>query len=144
MARRNPLMAALEAQPRATILFTGPQAYVSPACVSDPAWAPTWNYAQVRIEAEVGFRPEASGEALARLVAAMEAAAGSGWTIAQMGARYEPMEQAIIAFEAKVLSVHGRFKLGQDERPERLREILDRHPDANLVRWMRRMNAERL
>src|ERR1700750_1090216 len=49
--RSNPLVRALTAQPGVCILFTGPHAYVSPACVSDPKWAPTWNFAQVRIEA---------------------------------------------------------------------------------------------
>ncbi len=55
MARRNPLVAALQADPHAMILFTGPQAYVSPELVSERRWAPTWNYAQLRIEAELRF-----------------------------------------------------------------------------------------
>jgi transcriptional regulator len=143
MARRNPLFAALEAEPEAMILFTGPQAYVSPACVSNPAWAPTWNYAQVRIEARIRFEPAQSGQALDRLVAAMEAKEPTGWTAAQLGARYAPMERAIIAFRAEVLALHGRFKLGQDETQGALDEILARHPDPALVRWMRRVNAGR-
>lgn len=144
MARRNPLMAALEATPEATILFMGPQAYVSPACVSDPTWAPTWNYAEIRIDARVRFQPEATGAALERLVAAMDRNERTGWTPARMGPRYAPMAQAVIAFEAEVLAVHARLKLGQDERIEVLNEILLRHPDKALVRWMRRMNAARL
>ena len=61
MARRNPLFQALTDNPSVLILFSGPQAYVSPACVSDPNWGPTWNYAQVRIEASIEF-DEAGGE----------------------------------------------------------------------------------
>ncbi|CAN7343779.1 FMN-binding negative transcriptional regulator [Phenylobacterium sp. LjRoot225] len=143
MSRRNPLMAALQASPEAVILFTGPQAYVSPARVSEANWAPTWNYAQVRIEARLRFEPEVSG-ALGRLVAAMETAEPTGWTSERLGARYAPMEAAIIGFRAEALAVHARFKLGQDERVAALREILERHPDPALVRWMRRMNAARL
>jgi transcriptional regulator len=143
LARKNPLFQALTADPHTTILFTGPQAYVSPGCVSDPTWAPTWNYAQVRIEAALRFEPAASDEALSRLLAAMEAREPTGWTPADMGARYGPMSRAIIAFRAVVTHSQARFKLGQDEKPERLREILARHTDAALVQWMRRFNAGR-
>jgi transcriptional regulator len=143
MARRNPLHAALAADPAALILFTGPQGYVSPAHVSDPDWGPTWNYAQLRIEATVTFDSDGGDAALALLLAAMERGEPTGWTPAALGARYRPMERAIIAFRAEVTRLEGRFKLGQDERPEMLRDIVARHPDAALVRWMRRFNPGR-
>ncbi len=144
MARRNPLVASLTADRHAVLLFTGPQAYVSTALVSDPAWAPTWNYAQLRIAATIRFEPDRSGEALRMLLDAPGYEAETGWTTAMMGARYAPMEQAIIAFRAEVVQLEGRFKLGQDERPQQLREILRGHPDAALVRWMTRLNMGRL
>ncbi|WP_232475954.1 FMN-binding negative transcriptional regulator [Flavisphingomonas formosensis] len=144
MARRNPLHAALAADPRALILFTGPHGYVSPARVSDPDWGPTWNYAQLRIEADVRFVENGGDAALAQLLAAMERSEPTGWTTESLGARYRPMERAIIAFRAEAMRIEGRFKLGQDERPEMLRDILDRHPDAALTRWMRRFNADRV
>ena len=143
MARRNPLFPALMADSRALILFTGPHAYVSPACVSDPNWGPTWNYAQVRFEANVRFAPDGGDEALQKLLAAMESKEATGWTPDMLGTRYRVMERAIIAFRAEVTHCEARFKLGQDEKPERLREILARHPDAALVRWMRRFNRGR-
>jgi transcriptional regulator len=140
MARRNPLFPALQANPEMLALFCGPQAYVSPAAVSDARWAPTWNYAQLRIATRISFQPDGGGAAIQRLVDAMERAAPTGWTTAMMGERYGPMERAIIAFRAEIVRIDGRFKLGQDETPERLREILSHHPDAALVRWMRRFN----
>jgi len=143
MARRNPLVAGFSGDQAALILFTGPQAYVSHAQVSDPSWAPTWNYAQLRIEATILFQPEGGDEALRLLVEAMERDQPTGWSAAQLGERYRPMERSIIAFRAEVTSVNGRFKLGQDETPARLKEIVARHPDAALVRWMRRFNPRR-
>src|SRR6186713_1813581 len=128
MARRNPLFRTLSENPHALILFMGPQAYVSPAYVTDPTWAPSWNYAQVRIEATIRFEPEATDEALTMLLAAMERHVPSGWTPASMGARYSQLRQSIIAFRAQVTNLRARFKLGQDEKPERLREILARLP----------------
>ena len=143
MARRNPLFAALQADPAMLALFTGPQAYISPAAVSDPGWAPTWNYAQLRVAARVDFIPDGGGAAIQQLIDAMERDRPSGWTTAMMGDRYGPMVDAIIAFRAEIVRIEGRFKLGQDEKPERLREILDRHPSTALVRWMRRFNPGR-
>jgi transcriptional regulator len=141
--RRNPLFQALTADPRASVLFTGPQAYVSPACVSDPSWAPTWNFAQVRIDATVRFNEDGIDEALHALTDAMEAREPTGWSPASMGARYPTMSRVVVAFRAEVNRHQGRFKLGQDEKPQTLREILARHSDPVLVRWMRRFNVGR-
>lgn len=144
MARRNPLLAALEVEPRAMLLFTGPQAYVSPGLVSTPTWAPTWNYAQVRIEANIRPRPDLGHDALERLTRVMDEPDQTGWRPRDVGARYDAMERAIIAFEADVISVTARFKLGQDETDQSLAEILAGHPDPVLTRWMRRLNAGRI
>jgi transcriptional regulator len=144
MARRNPLLAALETQPKATLLFTGPQAYVSPGLVSTPTWAPTWNYAQVRIEADIRLRPDLGHEALERLTRVMDVDSGTGWRPRDVGDRYDAMEWAIVAFEADVTSLTAKFKLGQDESDQSLAEILASHPDPVLTRWMRRMNARRI
>lgn len=144
MGRRNPLVRAFETAPDALILFTGPQGYVSNACVSSPHWAPTWNYAQLRIEADVRLEPEGGDAALLALVEAMDAAERTGWRPRDVGPRYRAMEQAIIAFRAEVTRIEARFKLGQDEPIGTLREILVNHHDPTLVRWMRRANRDRL
>lgn len=144
MARRNPLVAALTADPHALILFTGPQAYVSPELVSEPRWAPTWNYAQLRIEAELRFDAISSGTSLSMIVDSMEQGRARPWTTADMGPRYDVLEKAIIGFRARIDVLHATFKLGQDEPIELLRQILAGHPDSALVRWMRRLNAGRL
>lgn len=140
-ALSNPQVAALRASPRAAILFSGPQGYISPELVSQPRWAPTWNYAVAHFEVEVQFVPEENDAALERLVAKMEAGRRRPWTIAQMEERYAQLVKRIIAFRGRVLSTRGRFKLGQDERPETLAELLQGLDDPALVRWMREING---
>lgn len=135
MGRRNPLHTRLKADPAATIFVTGPQAYVSPDHAGRRDWGPTWNYAQLVIGTDVAFVPEESGPALAALVQAME---GDRWSHAELGARYSGMAGAIIAFRARVTSLAGRFKLGQDENDATFEAICHSHPDAALVTWMRR------
>ena len=71
-ARSNPHFALVERQPRAMILFQGPQGYIPPRLVSAVGWGPTWNYAVVRFDVEITLVPEETGAALASLTAAME------------------------------------------------------------------------
>jgi transcriptional regulator len=143
MAKRNPLHPALSANGAALILFQGPQDYISPAYVSEQNWGPTWNYAQVRIEAEVRFQPQGGDAALAALIDALEGDRPEPWTIAKLGGRYRSMEQQIIAFDAEVRAIRPRFKLGQDEREDVLADILRNHPNQTLVAWMRRFALRR-
>lgn len=144
MSRRNPLLPALTADPRALILFQGPQGYISPNAAASRTWIPTWNFAQVRVEAEIAFEPEGGDSALAALVEAMESSQDEPWTIDEAGPRYQRLEPMIIAFSAKPVALSATFKLGQDERPETLRAIIANTADRALVAWMRRFNATRL
>lgn len=143
LPRRHAIVAALTANPRALFLFTGPHGYISPTCVRDRRWAPTWNFAQVRIEADVRFEPQSTGEALAELVEAMESMRQDRWHLSELGERYEGLASRVVGFRAEVRVVAGRFKLGQDERPEILEDILAHVTDPALAAWMRRFNRER-
>lgn len=136
-ALRNPQVATLQADPQAQVLFLGAEGYVSPKLVTQPQWAPTWNYEVARFAVEVEFDPEANDEALDRLIAHMEGDAPDRWSTAAMGERYAPMLERIIAFRAVVLSCEATFKLGQDERPESLAQILAGHQDTALVAAMK-------
>ncbi|MBP7337104.1 FMN-binding negative transcriptional regulator [Niveispirillum sp.] len=49
----NPLHAALTRDPKAVILFKGPDAYLSPAHAGRRDWGPTWNYAPLRVWADI-------------------------------------------------------------------------------------------
>lgn len=131
--RRNPLVADFSADSRGLVLFNGPAGYVSPALVSKPGWAPTWNYAVLRFTVEVEFVEAGTRDAVERLVGAME---GDDWSTDRMGPRYEAMLEQIIAFRAHVVSTEHSFKLGQDESPTGLGEIITAHPDRTLAAWM--------
>ncbi|MDB5687337.1 MAG: transcriptional regulator [Rhizorhabdus sp.] len=139
--RHSPLMEPLSRNGRALVLFQGPQAYISPDQAGVRDWAPTWNFVHLRINAEVEFLPNETGSAIMALVERMERDRSTPWTIAELGPRYPQMELAVIGFRARVLSVEGRFKLGQDEQPEVLQSILDALGDTPLADWMRRFST---
>lgn len=144
LARSNPLGAALAANPSATLMFRGPEGYVSPEHAGRRDWAPTWNYAQLTVRGEITLEPERTGEALDMLIQAVEHDRAAPWRAGELGPRYTRLLDQIIGFRLRVDTVRGKFKLGQDETIETLRAILDNHPDPGLRRWMRRLNRARL
>lgn len=138
MALSNPHTAVLRQHPRAHFLFQGPHGYLSPRLLSNRSWAPTWNYAVARVEADVSFQPDKLESALRRLVARLENGKPGAWSIEELGTRYASLARRIVAFEAAVRSVDATFKLGQDERPDVFREILSGLESRELCEWMLR------
>jgi len=143
-SRGNAQVAALRANPRAAVLFMGPQGYISPALVSQPRWVPTWNFAVAMITVDVEFVADETLKSVDRLTNAMEAGQPRPWTLADAGDRIEKLLPRIIAFRAHVRSIDARFKLGQEETPAVAAELVDGAADVALAAWMRRMNADRL
>lgn len=140
LARGNPLCERLQAERAALILFNGPNAYVSPEHAGLRDWAPTWNYANLRIRAEVRVDEALTDEAIDTLAAAMEQGRADPWTRGAIAHRYASMARAIIGFRATVTEIAGRFKFGQDERDEVYANIIARLPDPEVTEWMARLN----
>jgi transcriptional regulator len=136
LARRNPQVAALQGDPDALILFQGPQGYISPRLVSNPTWAPTWNYAVVRFEVRIAFVPDETDAAVRRLAGHLEGTRSNPWQVEELSKRYGQLLQRIIAFRAQVRSVHATFKLGQDEDRVTFAEIVAALGNAPLAHWM--------
>lgn len=136
-ALANPHVELLRAQPAATILFSGPNGYISPEAVSQPQWAPTWNYTVAQFDVEIELVPRQTDLALTRLVRKMEAERRAPWSIAQLGARYAQLVPRITAFRAHVRTTSARFKLGQDETPRTRAEVIAALGETDLARWMR-------
>lgn len=130
----HPQYTYLKNNPRALILFNGPDGYISPELVSKPDWGPTWNYAVARFETEIIFVQDETDVALERLANHLET---GDWTVDQMGERYGFLVSHIIAFRAHVRSAHPTFKLGQDEGAETFEEITQSLGDTPLSRGMR-------
>lgn len=139
----NPLRGALAANPKALILFKGPDAYLSPNHAGRRDWGPTWNYAQLRVWVDITVDDALTKEAVDLLVEKSERTQDRPWQAAELGPRHDQMIGHIIGFRARVTRMKAVFKLGQDERPETLRHLLTTLPDLDLVEWMRRFNPGR-
>jgi transcriptional regulator len=143
-AVNNPLARLFASDPKALILFSGPSGYISPALAGLRDWGPTWNYAQLRISADIRLEPEGTADALDVLIGKMEADAEQPWSASELGPRFDRMLPRIMGFRASVRQLRGIFKLGQDESPAVLHSILDQLPDPALAEWMRRFNRGRV
>jgi transcriptional regulator len=143
-SRFNAQVADLRADPSALLLFTGPEAYMSPEPVRQPRWVPTWNFAVAVIAVDVEFVEEETLAAIDQLTNAMEADRATPWTLADAGERVAALLPRIIGFRAHVRGIDARFKLGQEESLATVSDLLAALPEGGLADWMRRMNADRL
>lgn len=135
-ARRNPQVAAIEADPRALILFQGANGYIPPRAVSRASWAPTWNYAVAQFETAITLVPEGAATSIDIL---MEAVETSDWRPAtHIPERQAAMMAHVVAFHARVIAQKAKFKLGQDENPTDFSQIVDWLGADPLADWMRR------
>lgn len=147
-ARSNPLVNALTRNPRALLLFMGPNGYISPSWMKDRTQAPTWNYATVQyvVDIELIDDDTALDEVLRDLVGAMEAGRPRAWSTREMGERYRTLARRIIPFVARIRERRAKFKLGQDERDDVYSDIvsgLEAGGFKEVREWMRRANSSR-
>jgi predicted FMN-binding regulatory protein PaiB len=139
LARRNPQLEVMRATPRATLLFMGPQGYISPSWISRRTWGPTWNYASAAFDCSLEFFDDAEGlrALLDDLAGSLEAGRENAWSVEEMGPRYDQLSKAIVGFRATILDRRAVFKLGQDESDAEFAEILTGLGEGPLSDWMR-------
>lgn len=136
MAKANPHWRALDANPRALIVFWGPHAYVSPSWYEAGPAVPTWNYAAVHAYGEVSLVTDAAAldAIVAGLTATYEGDGPSAWRYDSLPADYKTRQiKGIVGFRMKIERLEGKLKLSQN-RPqgdaERVAEALAASPDA--------------
>ena len=128
VAKANPQAAQILAGAKATAIFEGPHAYVSPRWYAEPYHnVPTWDY--VAVHAEGRLVEAESRPVLDRLVAAFETGPDP-WRFARVDAGYaEKQLRGIVAFELPVERLIPAAKMSQNRTQEdrdRVREALSR------------------
>jgi transcriptional regulator len=138
---------ALEANPRALVLFTGAHTYVSASWYTDPRMASTWNYMSVQVSGPVRFGDEGELRSiLKRTTDHFEGDPNSPASMDNMSPEYiERMVKAIVAFEIKVEDLKHVFKLSQNRDPQTHARIIEKleRGDADAQEVARVMRAGR-
>ena len=144
VAKVNPHATFLAKRPEVLITFMGPHAYMSPSVYPDLVRLPTWSYLAVhaRLSVRILEGEEAKDALLKQLIADHEPAYADQWR--GLSSNYtEPMMNAIVAFEMKIVKLQTKVKLNQ-HRPESHGKMHSQYAagseaEKNLARWMRQL-----
>jgi len=106
---------------RALVIFTGPQAYISPAWYASTyehgKVVPTWNYVAVHVYGTFRYvtDPDRLAVHLASLVEQHESGRADAWTIDQAPRDYiERQMRAIVGIELSIDRIEGKWKMSQN------------------------------
>jgi len=130
LARINPHCEALLAGAPSTVVFHGPDGYISPRWYEDPARnVPTWNYVAVHVHGRPQplFEPARLLALIGRLTDEHEAYIEKPWSIREAQDYAERLAGHILGFELEIEGLEGKFKLSQNrsdgDRAGVLREL---------------------
>ena len=143
LARANPQLAALAEGQAVRLVFTGPDAYVSPAHYDSALNVPTWNYMAVEVQGTLRLVDEAIAKdrLLKRLIQPRDPAYIAQW----LGLPQDYQQRllaAIVGLRVELQSVQAKAKLSQNRSAdERQRLVAHFEADASpaMARWMRRL-----
>jgi transcriptional regulator len=138
VAKANAIWRLMDGTAEATVVFQGPNAYISPDWYETPAAAvPTWNYAVVHVRGRPALVDDAGlVDLLTRLSAVHEArlAPKRPWTHEKMpDGLFAGMRKAIVGFALPIEHIETKIKMSQNRTPAdqaRVKAALAAHEDA--------------
>lgn len=116
--RQNPHAKLLKNRESVTVIFSGPDCYISPSIFSAEA-LPTWNYIKVHLEGTVTEieRPENIMASMITMTAFMEAPSPK-YELKPDNPRMSQLIHYVQGFEIDIQHWEGKLKLSQDKSPE--------------------------
>lgn len=125
VARANAHHRQASATAEALVIFSGPDAYITPAWYATKAEhgrvVPTWNYVAVHVYGTLRIveDPAFLARHLAELSARHEASRQSTWTVDDAPAEYiEQQKKAIVGVQIAIERVEGKWKMSQNRSSE--------------------------
>lgn len=113
--RSNPQIETLKDDAEVTVVFNGPDTYISPSIYTTPQ-LPTWNYIIVHITGKLKLLndPETVKQTMIDMTEFLEGEAQK-FILQKDDSRMERFLNYIQAFEIEVTNWEGKFKLSQDK-----------------------------
>jgi len=118
LAINNPQLVCMQENPEITLIFNGPNGYISPNWYADKTQVPTWNYINVKVQGRVHLIHDSSAklELVETLSNYHEQQINSDWKIEKVpDAKLKAMLTAITGFSIEVESWQGKAKLSQNK-----------------------------
>ncbi|WP_308992950.1 FMN-binding negative transcriptional regulator [Mariniflexile litorale] len=137
--KQNPHAALLKNEYPVTILFSGPQCYISPS-IYTTTQLPTWNYIKVHLKGTVNAieSKEALKESIIKMTEFLEAPKHK-YILDPNNQRMLGALDYIEMFEITINSWEGKFKLSQDKKPQDIKNAraeLIRSNHENIERFL--------
>ncbi len=116
--RNNPQLETLNDGDEVTVVFKGPDTYISPSIYTTPH-LPTWNYIIVHITGTVKLinETEAVKQTMVEMTEFLEGQE-QRFILKIYDSRMERLINYIQAFEIEITNWEGKFKLSQDKIPQ--------------------------
>ena len=116
--RNNPQLETLKDEAEVTVVFKGPDTYISPSIYTTPQ-LPTWNYIIVHITGRLQLinEQEAIKQTMVDMTEFLEGDA-QRFILKKDDPRMERLIDYIQAFEIEITNWEGKFKLSQDKNSQ--------------------------
>ncbi len=116
--RSNPQMVTLKDGAEVTVVFRGPDTYISPS-IYTTAQLPTWNYIIVHVTGKLQLinEPEAIKQTMVEMTKFLEGKE-ENFILKKDDPRMERLIDYIQAFEIGITNWEGKFKLSQDKNAQ--------------------------
>jgi len=127
----NPQMDLLKDDNDVTIIFAGPDCYISPSIYTTKQ-LPTWNYIKVHLKGKVKAieSKETLKQSLITMTAFLEAP-DHNYVLEPDNSRLDGNLNYIKMFEVSITEWEGKFKLSQDKNPEDIKTAREELVRAN-------------
>ncbi|MCK0125411.1 FMN-binding negative transcriptional regulator [Gelidibacter sp. F2691] len=115
--KNNPQAELLKDNQEVTIIFSGPQCYISPSIYTTPQ-LPTWNYIMVHLKGRVRAveDPQMIMDAMIDMTNFLETP-NHQYTLTPENPRMHQFINYVKGFEIDITTWEGKFKLSQDKTP---------------------------
>ncbi|MDC7999593.1 FMN-binding negative transcriptional regulator [Aequorivita todarodis] len=116
--RNNPQLETLTENAEVTVVFKGPDTYISPSIYTTPQ-LPTWNYIIVHVTGRLQLinEPEAIKQTMVDMTKFLEGKE-QNFILKKDDPRMERLIDYIQAFEIEITNCEGKFKLSQDKNSQ--------------------------
>ncbi len=116
--RNNPQLETLTENAEVTVVFKGPDTYISPSVYTTPQ-LPTWNYIIVHVTGKLKLihEPEAVKQTMIGMTEFLEGEEQK-FILKKDDPRMERLINYIQAFEIEITNWEGKFKLSQDKNAQ--------------------------
>jgi len=145
MAKANDQWKILSFLENVTVIFNGPQGYVSPSWYAS-AGVPTWNYATVQLQGKPRLIETFEGldQLLQKMTETFESKSLNPWEYKLTTAKKQHLLQMIVGFEIEITQIDAKFKLSQNRPLEDQVNVIkqlsnsDDYQALDLSKFMRR------